>query len=771
MKHITSIFQTILSGIAAIFATLALVIAFTVPGPMGPSGPSGATGASGLPGSNGVDGNDGSDGASGDNGLSPTIGENGNWWIGEEDTGVSASNPDGIKNIDLPMTDVAMNLNESLRAQAEPVNMPSTDEEKMAYAQAKIAEGYIGVSSVEVLMNLPNMDGRYVLVDDITFTNEVWQPIDQQVDGEVYYFSGVLDGAGHTITNLNTLNLNDNATLQGIGLFNRLENADILNLQLKDVSLLNTDLSQPVSESFGALAGEIIDSTITNITLTNTVIKGSTNIGGLAGRIYLSSLVQITAVDTIIIGDEVLGGLTGLLENSQLTDIDVQSFIRGDRSYHGGIAGISAESSLIRVQSELVMTDNFRVDANNRNSLGGIFGASSYDRLFFVETFGAFEFFPIEDLYTLRNIGGVLGNAYNTILKDVINDLTIIVYLDDLISTVRIDSIGGLVGEALYVSIQDSLNLANISVFPPSNGLDLNVYMYVDDHPVEYIGGLIGYLRGTATIYRSVNLGQINGPIEVGGIIGSTGISPEFLDQLVVMKEVANFGSVNGAYIVGGFMGISDERTNVLIVDAINYGNITGTEFVGGFIGIATPIIDVNVYLVNVYNRGVITADFTAGGLIGGAMPYHLNLEIFLFGHIHLIDSFNAGLIRMETLGLEWNNSYQATSGGAIVGARFIMTNMYGVSYLAQSQMIAEQYYDFNENLWITTGRILNVALYGAGAGSILEITTIENANFYFNPDMFLYQHTWDFATVWQTGGEPFDQLPMLQFLFLINLD
>ena len=54
-------------------------------------------------GSDGKDGKDGSDGKDGKDGLTPFIGENGNWWIGEKDTGVKAAAdaavPAGFGNI------------------------------------------------------------------------------------------------------------------------------------------------------------------------------------------------------------------------------------------------------------------------------------------------------------------------------------------------------------------------------------------------------------------------------------------------------------------------------------------------------------------------------------------------------------------------------------------------------------------------------------------------------------------------------------------------
>ena len=45
----------------------------------------------------GVDGTDGTPGKNGQNGITPTIGENGNWWIGDTDLGVSAIGAKGDK--------------------------------------------------------------------------------------------------------------------------------------------------------------------------------------------------------------------------------------------------------------------------------------------------------------------------------------------------------------------------------------------------------------------------------------------------------------------------------------------------------------------------------------------------------------------------------------------------------------------------------------------------------------------------------------------------
>ena len=61
----------------------------------GTNGTDGKDGVDGKDGTNGTNGVDGKDGTNGTDGQTPYIGENGNWWIGDTDTGVKAAGDDG----------------------------------------------------------------------------------------------------------------------------------------------------------------------------------------------------------------------------------------------------------------------------------------------------------------------------------------------------------------------------------------------------------------------------------------------------------------------------------------------------------------------------------------------------------------------------------------------------------------------------------------------------------------------------------------------------
>ena len=57
----------------------------------------GATGAPGADGKDGAAGTPGKDGTNGTNGITPTIGANGNWYIGDTDTGKPSRGATGAK--------------------------------------------------------------------------------------------------------------------------------------------------------------------------------------------------------------------------------------------------------------------------------------------------------------------------------------------------------------------------------------------------------------------------------------------------------------------------------------------------------------------------------------------------------------------------------------------------------------------------------------------------------------------------------------------------
>ena len=83
---LAKIFGFLSAGVCTLALSFSLVACAGETGAQGEQGPQGPQGEQGLPGQDGEDGQDG---------LTPSIGENGNWWIGDTDTGIPAQGTPG----------------------------------------------------------------------------------------------------------------------------------------------------------------------------------------------------------------------------------------------------------------------------------------------------------------------------------------------------------------------------------------------------------------------------------------------------------------------------------------------------------------------------------------------------------------------------------------------------------------------------------------------------------------------------------------------------
>jgi hypothetical protein len=223
--------------------------------------------------------------------------------------------------------------------------------------------------------------------------------------------------------------------------------------------------------------------------------------------------------------------------------------------------------------------------------------------------------------------------------------------MGDLVENMDFVSIGGVIGVAAFVNLERVVNAGHVQVAFPTNGINECIYFnfnfnsggcenVFDEFPIEYFGGLIGYIDGSAYITYSANLGDIGGIAEVGGLIGSSGgggENPFFLQEDIIIQQSFNQGNVVGLGFVGGIMGLTDERTNLTVANVYNVGDIAARFAVGGILGLASPAIDVEVVLVNTYNAGdILVTDLIAGGLIGATIPF------FFFGSLGKLPPFLA---------------------------------------------------------------------------------------------------------------------------------
>jgi hypothetical protein len=307
----------------------ALLVSLLTPGSQGASGPAGSNGqpgsqgSSGLPGSNGVDGE------------TPYLGSNGNWWIDGVDTGVPANDFNqtyrDIPEIVFSQTDEEISLLE------QTLNEPfAGDEFRLDYANELIDEdGFIGIGTPAELMAINDKNGSYVLTSNIDFTGySNWSPINfrEEIDEEDVYFSGVLDGAGFSISGLSDTNLDVNELYYSYGLFEGLEGATIRHLNFFANSLEIPIIDGRNKEFAGILAGRAYNSTLYNIDSGLSFVGGSLYAGGLVGAFEDSQASFINVQFARVEGDSYLGGVFGTVGNSKIIHVEVNSNIEATGS-------------------------------------------------------------------------------------------------------------------------------------------------------------------------------------------------------------------------------------------------------------------------------------------------------------------------------------------------------------------------------------------------------------------------------------------------------
>jgi hypothetical protein len=793
MKFQDFIKKNIVSFLAIGVSTTSVAVSVAIPGVMGSSGntgpigstgsqgPVGPSGPQGPVGSSGATGSQGPVGPAGENGLTPYIGPNGNWWTGDVDSGITTSTG-GFSEENIPFYPITMTASETLLSTR--VNRFAEFSKTLTqsqYVQLKVSEDFIEISNAEELFSITNPNGKYVLTQNIDVSElDEWSPLifnRDPITGNGDPFTGFFDGAGFEIQNLSGDNLEIPARFYGIGLFEIIGGAYISNITFNNVSInlydleISDNLTPDTANNLGSLAGKIDGSTLENINLNQVNLLGSEHIGGIAGYMRNSTLHISQSSFVTVRGERSIGGVFGETDTSFLNTLNysnvIVSFDPSDElhnnyyghDYFGGVTGISYLTTYLNIVVE-VDINNITLSPSTITNVGGLTGENYYDRLFNVTTRGSITFTPNEEEFYLEHVGGVSGSAFNTSYLNVVNEIDMSLIMGDSYELMYFESIGGVIGVASFVNLERVYNLGDVIVIPhPTNGFDYCIYFNINncdnendfypEFPIEYVGGLIGYIEGSAYIRYSANLGDIIGVVEVGGLIGSSGggYGPGFsLQHDLIIQQAFNEGLIAGIGFVGGIMGLTDEITNLIVANTYNSGDIFAEGVGGGILGLASPAIGIEIMLINTYNSGdIYVFEEIAGGLIGAAGPLFVigyfsgypfyDMFDFMFGSIEIYNSFNVGEIILDPQNLD-----SVFGSASVIGFRLTQTRMYGVSFL-------QQFVEFNE-----MGFLRNIPLPGAALGNNVDMKAIalEDSFFYFDDARFIYRSAWNFTNVWQ---------------------
>ncbi len=396
-------------------------------------------------------------------------------------------------------------------------------------------------------------------------------------------FTGSLDGAGHTISNIWIFR----KTESNIGLFGKTLSAEISNLSLtnsnivgqystggivgsmdggeaSDITLSNNMVRAYLSYQGGGFAGEITDgATVDNVTNTGGTVHGSGSvIGGIVGYLEDATITDShssAAVD----GGDYIGGFVGSVSGGTITDSYATGNVRSDRleypfiksgNYSGGFAGYINSGTI----SDSYATGNVESTGNYAGGFSGSINSSS----------------ELNHVYATGNVTGLQetknGVTYN-----------------------YPQSVGGFVGQIFGSFVEYAYATGDVVNGGSSNG------------------GFSGLSGCGSQISFSYATGDVTGGEFTGGFTGDDGCE----GPGTTFTKVFATGNATGTQHVGGFAG----RLNIsTLTDGYASGNVTGNSIVGGFAG--------ELYytdLDNAYSRGQV---FTDGDeLIGSFVGLNFN--------------------------------------------------------------------------------------------------------------------------------------------------
>ena len=520
-------------------------------------------------------------------------------------------------------------------------------------------------------------------------------------------FEGNLDGLGYEVYGLHSKNN---------GLFKNTSNSIIRNFNLISGSINGT------TDNVGAVVGnanstviENVKNTInvtgtnnvggiigtgTNVTLNGVVnagaIKGNSNVGGLAGNLAGSTLEGESYNLGDIKGKDSssynIGGLVGSASNSTIgneTGFQMYNHIDVEGGYNvGGIVGNVDNSTVQNVYNDGIVkatgnttenytfhTANTKDDYSNGSdktisgvavaNVGGIVGNSTNgtinDATNKADVQSNETTNGTDTYYIAGNVGGIVGKAMDTNMKNVTNEE----------SNIRgAHNVGGIAG---YFGNTDSVNTKYTIENAINNGGDImgTSARYTDGDVVTEIvrpqgqsneifnvgniGGIVGYMDGdNVYVTASGNRGTVhskeiaednktnplnsNTAANVGGIVGkidrSSNADLNTIEQNVENAAVSN--SYNSADVLGytGVGGIAGMMYNGSIAGSYNTGYLRTTRLVaesggiaslnmGGIVGDTTENTDSRSVLYDVYNKGQIGDDTYTyygrhiGGIVG----------------------------------------------------------------------------------------------------------------------------------------------------------
>lgn len=189
--------------------------------------------------------------------------------------------------------------------------------------------------------------------------------------------------------------------------------------------------------------------------------------------------------------------------------------------------------------------------------------------------------------------------------------------------------IGSYSDDNMFIKLEESYNLGNVS----SSG--------------NYVGGICGGDSNSTgfDIRYTYNMGDINGELYVGGIVGGT-------NTYSGVNYSYNKGKISGKNYIGGISGY--HPIQVTEKKCYNIGEISGENNIGGIVGGCASVY--NIKIDYCYNNGKIMATNSyLGGIVGRKSNtdptncyYEENSALFGCGNSTVTTGYDRGTTKLS---------------------------------------------------------------------------------------------------------------------------
>ena len=340
------------------------------------------------------------------------------------------------------------------------------------------------------------------------------------------------------------------------------------------------------------------------------IYAGADRAGGLAGEMALnkaSSLNNINIWAPVRSEQKDAGGLVGtatLTAPLSVSNCTFASLVKSNEKAAGFFGYLKCDNHLnLSETNQVVQVNNGYLNVEANKYAGGMFGYVYGD----IKTSGLC-LININVTATSNFAGGIIGELEHGTLE------TKNFSLDNDMQVYGNDATGGLVGYANSSTIKGDIGDLNFSSIPSPDNFKSNYSGKVSspgaDGKGTSMGGLVGYALHSHLCFT----GSVFGSDRVGGIVGhirGTASITHCVNNANIVENSTNT-------CTGGIAGKVD-FTEGTYTHMINYSNIAGMEQTGGifgYIGLETSTTH-NLNIQYTVNAGTVSGSRNVGGCVG----------------------------------------------------------------------------------------------------------------------------------------------------------